>query len=234
MEEIIKVDMRTPIEIALDIDAEGRTTAKKLYEFLELAPQNYARWVKSNITENSFATNGEDYYSSSMKSEGRGNFAEDYKLSATFAKKLAMKAGGERGEEVRDYYTRMEDKVKQKAIDIAQLSPQMNALYNMIETMARQEIEQKRQALELLEVKNEIAEVKAHQSTINTEYFSISGYASLRGIKVDTSRARMLGSLAGKLSRKYDYEIGKVYDAKYGAVNTYHIDILKEVFKGER
>mgnify|MGYP003374977969 CR=1 FL=1 len=28
------IDMRTPIEIALDIDSEGMTTARKLYDFL--------------------------------------------------------------------------------------------------------------------------------------------------------------------------------------------------------
>lgn len=32
-----KMGMRTPIEIALDIDENGMTTARKLYAFLELA-----------------------------------------------------------------------------------------------------------------------------------------------------------------------------------------------------
>ena len=36
----------TPIEIALGIDSEGRTTAKKLYEFLELDPSHYAKWFR--------------------------------------------------------------------------------------------------------------------------------------------------------------------------------------------
>ena len=42
MNELQNVDMRTPIEIALDIDSDDMTTARKLYEFLELAPQNYS------------------------------------------------------------------------------------------------------------------------------------------------------------------------------------------------
>lgn len=51
MNEPVQSNMRTPIEIALDIDGEGMTTARKLYEFLELAPQNYARWLKANILD---------------------------------------------------------------------------------------------------------------------------------------------------------------------------------------
>lgn len=41
---------QTPIEIALGIDENGMTTAKKLYEFLEMDSRNYSRWCKSNIT----------------------------------------------------------------------------------------------------------------------------------------------------------------------------------------
>ena len=52
MNEIIKVTKKTPIEIALQIDDDGFTTAKKLYKWLELNPAHYARWVKENITEN--------------------------------------------------------------------------------------------------------------------------------------------------------------------------------------
>lgn len=48
---------------------------------------------------------------------------------------------------------------------------------------------------------------------------------------VDINKANMLGRKATKLSKKYDYEIGKTKDPRFGVVNTYHVDILKEVFK---
>jgi len=64
------MNYKTPIEVELGIDDKGMTTARKLYQFLELAPQNYSRWVKSNIIDNEFAAENEDYfYSSSMKNE---------------------------------------------------------------------------------------------------------------------------------------------------------------------
>lgn len=68
------------------------TTARKLYEFLELAKGQFSRWAKTNIINNEFATENEDYfYSSSMTSEQKkGNFAQDFKLTAGFAKKLSM------------------------------------------------------------------------------------------------------------------------------------------------
>ena len=56
MNEItINTASQTPIEIALGIDEEGMTTARKLYAFLELDSSNYSRWCKSNITGNEFA-----------------------------------------------------------------------------------------------------------------------------------------------------------------------------------
>ena len=33
------------------------------------------------------------------------------------------------------------------------------------------------------------------------------------------------------MSRKQGYHIGKEYDAKYGMVNTYQVDVLQEVFR---
>lgn len=101
----VVIEERTPIEVALEVDKEGFTTAKKLYKWLDLDESNYSRWVKMNILENSFAEEGTDY-SSLMTSEkqGRGNFATDYKLSASFAKKLAMSTHSERGEQARIYF----------------------------------------------------------------------------------------------------------------------------------
>ena len=71
------------------------------------------------------------------------------------------------------------------------------------------------------------AKMQAHPE----EYFSIAGYASLRGIKVDVSRANLLGRKATKLSRENGYEISKIHDERFGSVNVYHADILKEVFQ---
>lgn len=148
MGDVMNVTMQTPIEIALGVDENGMTTARKLYEFLELAPQNYSRWCISNITENKFAEENVDYfYSSSMRSEqGRGNFAQDYKLTSKFARKLSMTQKNHKGEIARDYFATLEDKAKEVAINRSQLPSSLQVIYAMVDELAGIALEQKRQA----------------------------------------------------------------------------------------
>jgi phage anti-repressor protein len=112
---------QTPIEILLKIDKDGFTTAKNLYDYLQLDKSHYSRWCKSNIVDNDFAEEGVDYiYSPSKASKSRGNFSEDYKITATFAKKLSMTAKCERGERARCYFIACEETLKQFAIRTAE------------------------------------------------------------------------------------------------------------------
>lgn len=111
MDEIMKTTNQTPIEIVLQIDDEGYTTSKKLYEWLQLDASHYSRWVKTNISENVFAEEGVDY-SPCKASKARGNFADNYKLTADFAKKLSMMQKSERGEQARQYFLGCEQVLK--------------------------------------------------------------------------------------------------------------------------
>ena len=125
MNEIMEATEQTPIEIALGIDADGMTTARKLYAFLELAPQHFARWCKKNITENDFATENEDYTRLTTNGEtptGGKIEREDYRLTAQFAKKLSMMSKSERGEQARDYFTSVEDKAKEMIVAMREAS----------------------------------------------------------------------------------------------------------------
>lgn len=162
MNEVEKAETRTPIEIALDIDSEGMTTARKLYEFLGLNPSNYAKWCKANIIDNEFATKNEDYWVFVPKEENPlgGRPTTDYKLTAHFAKKLSVKGNGEKAEQAREYFTVVEERVKQTAIDRTQLSPQLQMLMGMVETQARQELEQKRQAEQINKVETTVNNMK--------------------------------------------------------------------------
>lgn len=164
MNEIINTANQTPIEIVLGIDANGMTTARRLYMFLELRPGDFSRWCRNNITENEFATENEDYVRLRIDAEtpnGGKIQREDFKLTAHFAKKLSMKGNGEKAEQAREYFTRLEERAKELAIDRSQLSPQMQDLMSLVEGQARQELEQKRQA-------EELATLKENQKAINT------------------------------------------------------------------
>lgn len=174
MNELETTKMQTPIEIALGVDENGMTTAKKLYEFLEMDKSHYSRWVKANIVDNEFATENEDYfYSPSMANESsRGNYADDYKLTAHFAKKLSMKGSGERAEQARQYFITVEDKAKEMAINRSQLSPQMQMFYAIADGQAKMELEQKRQAEQMNRIEQkQDAIVEMFQRTDSVEDF---------------------------------------------------------------
>ena len=81
-------------------------------------------------------------------------------------------------------------------------------------------------------VDERLLEVESKQMTIDEHHYTIIGYANLMGVRgVSRDAAARLGRKASAMSRKQGYHIGKEYDAKYGMVNTYHVDVLQEVFR---
>lgn len=80
--------------------------------------------------------------------------------------------------------------------------------------------------LEKLENKQEVKQLEYIQ-----DYYSIIGYANFIKIPITMSNALILGKQASKLSKEKNKDIRKIPDERWGFVNSYHIDILKEVFE---
>ena len=158
MNSLESAKIQTPIEIALGIDENGMTTARALYEFLEMPTQNFARWAKTNIEENEFYEESKDWWGFFIVKNG--NNCKDYRLTTDFAKHLSMESHSARGKEARQYFVTVENKAKEAAINRSQLSPQLQALYGLIETQARQELEQKRQAEKLDHVEQRVESIR--------------------------------------------------------------------------
>lgn len=116
MNELQTKILQTPIEIALKIDSTGCTTARKLYEWLELDPSHYTRWVKEYITDNPFVNNNEFSPLMAKTSKQGGRPTIDYKITASFAKKLAMASKSPKGEITREYFLKCEQILAEKAI----------------------------------------------------------------------------------------------------------------------
>lgn len=135
----------------MGIDENGMTTARKLYEYLELAKGQFARWAKTNILDNTFAEENTDYWGFDIDVEG--NMTRDYKLTAHFAKKLSMTQKNQKGEEAREYFTKVEDGAKEMVLRMQKMSPQLQFMINMEMEQKRQKAEQERQAEELLKVR---------------------------------------------------------------------------------
>jgi len=214
MNDIQTATMQTPIEIALGIDENGMTTARKLYAFLELEPKNYSRWCKSNIADNEFATENEDYKVFVIDEENPlgGRPTQDFKLTAHFAKKLSCKGNGERAEQAREYFSALDDKVKEVAINRSQLSQSTQALFGIIESMAKQELEQKRQAEQLnrIEQKQEvISDTFTHTST-------------------DEDFKAWVNRCIAKIAESPNYANGTGRSARYQNVRTESYDRLRQ------
>ncbi len=95
------ISTQTPIEIALQIDENGMTTASNLYAFLKLEPKNFSHWCLRNIKKNKFAVENEDYIVFVIENENPkigSRPKTDYKITSDFAKKLSMTGNTERHE----------------------------------------------------------------------------------------------------------------------------------------
>lgn len=217
MNELETTKMQTPIEIALGVDENGMTTAKKLYEFLELDSRNYSRWCKSNITENEFAEENVDYWAFVINEEWGGRTTTDYKLTAHFAKKLSMKGNGTKAEEARDYFTTLEERVKQKVVNLNQLSPELQMFQKIFNSVAEQQLEQKRQAEQINHVEQRvenIREVVALDTTswrddtgnilrkISMEFGGGQAYSQVRAESYELLSKRMGVNLKQRLTNK--------------------------------
>ena len=239
---MILKEKQTPIEIALDIDETGHTTARKLYAWLELDKSQYARWVKNNITENPYAEEGIEFSTLMSKtSELGGRPTVDYLLSATFAKKLAMTSRSPKGEETRDYFIKVEAalvKVATKPMTESELAL-WSAQILVEQERKMRELEDRQTGIEdrqigieerQTEQEDEIKEINAQLATHPVGWYTIAGYASKIGMSMDVKTAGALGMKASRLSRSYGKNIQKTPDPRFGVVNVYCPEVLEEVF----
>lgn len=140
--ELIISNKMTPIEIALGIDENGMTTARKLYEFLELNKTQFSRWAKTNIENNEFYEEGTDWIGFDIMSNG--NECKDYKLSTDFAKHLSMESHSEKGKVARKYFVKVENALKESVIKESELPPELQMFKIILDQQAKQYIEMQR------------------------------------------------------------------------------------------
>lgn len=192
MKNLIEQSNQTPIEILLQVDEEGKTTAKALYEFLELDTSHYSRWCKKNILENSFAEENVDFWSFALNGEWGGQATTDYKLTASFAKKLAMSCQNERGEQAREYFIKVEEKLKQTVSKKSKPSNDEKAKLLRAEAMS----------------------LNAKTRAFNSIMKSIEKHKNLSPLAVEVFGLKALESAFGADVGNYLPEVEKTYSAK--------------------
>jgi phage anti-repressor protein/phage antirepressor YoqD-like protein len=100
--------------IKLQTNSKGQklVSARELYDFLGYDKSQWARWYKRNIEDNDFAIEMVDYEGFDRMTNG--NVTKDFAITIDFAKKLAMLARTEKGEEARNYFLMCEKKLKEE------------------------------------------------------------------------------------------------------------------------
>lgn len=224
-------ETQTPIEIALGIDENGMTTARKLYAFLELRPGNFARWCKVNIIDNQFAEENTDYLRLLFEEEtptGGKIQREDYKLSASFAKKLSMTSKSEKGEIARQYFIHIEDSMKEVALRLRDMSPELQAI--IMHDKKIQQVE-----IRVESVNQDLQDFKMDMPILGIEIDKITAAVKKKGVHClggKKSNAYKDKSLRGKVYHDIYRELKRQFGVTtYKAIKRNQCDMAVEVIE---
>ncbi len=207
-------------EVSNIFTKEKTISSLEVAEMVEKEHKNLMRDVRNYVAElNQLKIEPVDFFQESKYKDGKGEERPCYNITKKGCEFIAHKLTGIKGTKFTALYINrfhdMEEQLKPKS------SAEMLLIY------AQQFYEQEQR---LQSVEHNIKQIEAKITTHDENYYTIAGYASLRGIRVDVNRANMYGRKASKLSKEYGYDVTKTQDPRFGTVNMYHADILKDIF----
>jgi anti-repressor protein len=181
--------------------------------------QEFTTWIKGRLTKYGFVE-GTDFLINLSKSLGRP--VTDYVLTLDTAKELAMVEANAKGQQARRYFIEAERRLREQP---ALPAPASQA--ELILQLAQQNVANEQR---LLAMEQQLEEVKAKALTTNTDYYTVAGYASLHRRRLTPKQANAHGRTAAALSKYHGHAVDKIHDARYGQVNAYHVEVLRQVF----
>lgn len=95
------------------------------------------------------ALENKDYTSVEISTVSGGTPKKEHVIKLNTAKEMAMLERNEKGKAVRRYFISVEEKYKQSVLDMSELSPELQMFNKLFNSVAKQELEQKRQAEQL-------------------------------------------------------------------------------------
>jgi len=198
-------------------------SAKDLHLFLG-SKKDFSAWIKNRIDKYGLVEN-QDYtvFTQSGVNPLGGRPSIDYVLTIDAAKELAMVEGNAKGKQARQYFIDCEKRLT-KSLSPAELILQQAQMLVDIEKQNKEILS--RQTL----IETRIDKVEA-KSVTRPEYYTIAGYASLNNIKCPITMAATLGKRASIICKKENIVVEETHDPRFGKVNVYPVDILKQVFK---
>ena len=209
---------KTPIEIALQIDKDGMTTASKLYSFLELDITHFSRWCRKNIVNNKFATENEDYVILAINGDNssKGRPKTDYKLTSEFAKKLSMTGNTEKHEQARDYFIACEQGFKIATVKLQARNDDIQALAQNVNNLV-QKIDSKFDSLEtrVSTLENNTTTLKSLPKKQRFTYWSSKMFPKYQALAeyFEISYKELYKNLYRELENRYpDVEVNQIVD----------------------
>jgi len=201
--------------------------ARDLHAVLE-SKRQFADWIKTRLNEVD-AVENTDYITFSQKNEnGNNKPLIEYILSTDIAKEIAMLERNDIGKKVRRYFIEVEKAYQNKATPINQLD------YMQLQLNYLKEQDKKIYALENKtdEIHKEQLKVRHNVNRLlnNDNYMTIIAFMNLYGISQKGYHIPSLGKKAKRLSIEQGAFMGAVIDPRYGRINTYSVEILKQLF----
>lgn len=115
---------------------------------------DFSTWVKRRLNECDAQEKNDYELLPIIEEQASGaKHTIEYVIELDTAKEMAMLERNEIGKRVRQYFIEVDNRHRQQAIDRNSLSPELQMFIKMGEVMARQELEQKRQAVEIENIK---------------------------------------------------------------------------------
>lgn len=194
-------------------------------EVAEMVGKNHAdllrdiRKYRDYLNESNFAS--VDFFKEDCYTDAKGETRICYLISKKGCEFIAHKLTGQKGAEFTAKYIERFHEMQEK------LQNPLSELEILVKS-AQRLLDQER---ELKALESRVERIEAKSVTIPNEYFTVAGFAAIRKQRIDVSKANIIGRKAANLSRRLGYDIGKVSDPRFGSVNTYHVDILNEVYR---
>lgn len=122
---------------------EKVVNGRELWRILE-SRQDFTTWVKKRLSDCD-AEENLDYTCFHEKMEANNATMTEYIIKLDTAKEMAMLERNDVGKRVRKYFIEVENRYKQSVVDRSQLSPNLQALSMIIDSMTKQELDLKHQ-----------------------------------------------------------------------------------------
>lgn len=108
MQELVKIQSQE-----INNELVNSVNAKDLYAFVCKDTTHYSKWIKTNLINNEFFTEGKDYIIlASEKNPLGGRPTQEIIVTLDTAKELAMMTRSQKGKEIREYFIQCEKELR--------------------------------------------------------------------------------------------------------------------------